>query len=143
MFFPVEQLASSSAFVVLQYERNSTNLMSNVKRNQAGTFYIAGAEWYYERSLSNKDRLYTAGPIHRPINVLADINGRNPGFRIIFHSSKETENESDIYEWVKVPEPCSVSCGGGVQQGIVLKIFLKFFKNIFGYLDNLMLTFVN
>ena len=109
--------------------------MSNVKRNQAGTFYIAGAEWYYERSLSNKDRLYTAGPIHRPINVLADINGRNPGFRIIYHSSKETENESDIYEWVKVPEPCSVSCGGGVQQGIVFRFladFLKFLENIFG-----------
>ena len=128
-------MTSSSAFVVLQYERNSTNLMSNVKRNQAGTFYIAGAEWYYERSLSNKDRLYTAGPIHRPINVLADINGRNPGFRIIYHSSKETENESDIYEWVKVPEPCSVSCGGGVQQGIVFRFlsdFLKFLENIFG-----------
>ena len=124
----MEQLTSSSAFIVLQYDNNTTNLLTNGKRNQAATFYIAGAEWYYERSIRNKDRLYTAGPIHRSINVLADINGGNPGFRIIFHTSKEIDNESDIYEWVKVPDPCSVSCGGGVQQGTDSKLIHEFLK---------------
>ena len=82
---------------------------------QAATTRIAGAEFYYERTLRSRHNLFTPGPILENVMLSIELlRGQNPGFDIeYYHPIKDTEDIS--YRWIEVYGKCSTTCGGGVQ----------------------------
>jgi hypothetical protein len=60
--------------------------------DQAKTSQIAGAEFYFERSLHSRQHLFSPGPILQAVLIIIEVQkGTNPGFDYEFYHPDPVE----------------------------------------------------
>ncbi|XP_049281704.1 papilin isoform X5 [Anopheles funestus] len=117
----ISERAPSNNYLAIRNLTGFYHLNGNYRIDFPRTIHFAGSDWHYERrpqGFAAPDRLTCLGPTTESVYLVLLSQDRNVGVNYEYSVSSEMApvDEPDSYSWMYTAfEPCTVSCGGGVQ----------------------------
>ncbi|XP_049534828.1 papilin isoform X3 [Anopheles darlingi] len=117
----INERAPSNNYLAIRNLTGFYHLNGNYRIDFPRTISFAGCDWHYERrpqGFAAPDRLTCLGPTTESVYLVLLAQDRNVGVQYEYSVSSASApvDEPDSYSWMYTEfQPCSVSCGGGVQ----------------------------
>ncbi|XP_035795510.1 papilin-like isoform X2 [Anopheles albimanus] len=117
----INERAPSNNYLAIRNLTGFYYLNGNYRLDIPRTISFAGCNWHYERRLQGvaaPDRLTCLGPTTESVYLVLLTQDRNVSVQYEYSvsSASASVNEPDSYSWMITEfQPCTVSCGGGVQ----------------------------
>ncbi|XP_058060218.1 papilin [Anopheles bellator] len=117
----INELAPSNNYLAIRNLTGFYHLNGNYRIDFPRTMQFAGCDWHYERrpqGFAAPDRLTCLGPTTESVYLVLLSQDRNVGVQYEYSVSAQSApvDEPDSYSWMHTAfEPCTASCGGGVQ----------------------------
>uniref|UniRef100_A0A8B9GS02 ADAM metallopeptidase with thrombospondin type 1 motif, 18 n=1 Tax=Astyanax mexicanus TaxID=7994 RepID=A0A8B9GS02_ASTMX len=102
---------SSSYLAVRGTKRGSYYLTGDWTVDWPGKFHFAGTTFHYQRSFSQPESLYTAGPTNETLVFEILLQGKNPG--VVWEYTLPLQERKPNYTWSIIRSDCSAPCAGG------------------------------
>uniref|UniRef100_A0A182PGJ0 Papilin n=1 Tax=Anopheles epiroticus TaxID=199890 RepID=A0A182PGJ0_9DIPT len=117
----ISERAPSNNYLAIRNLTGFYHLNGNYRIDFPRTMHFAGSDWHYERrpqGFAAPDRLTCLGPTTESVYLVLLSQDRNVGVNYEYSVSSQSApvDEPDSYSWMYTAfEPCTVTCGGGVQ----------------------------
>uniref|UniRef100_A0A6E8VES2 Papilin n=1 Tax=Anopheles coluzzii TaxID=1518534 RepID=A0A6E8VES2_ANOCL len=117
----ISERAPSNNYLAIRNLTGFYHLNGNYRIDFPRTIHFAGSDWHYERrpqGFAAPDRLTCLGPTTESVYLVLLSQDRNVGVNYEYSVSSKSApvDEPDSYSWMYTAfEPCTVTCGGGVQ----------------------------
>nr|XP_029723407.1 papilin-like isoform X4 [Aedes albopictus] len=117
----ISERGPSNNYLAIRNLTGFYHLNGNYRIDFPRAIHFAGSDWHYERrpqGFAAPDKLTCLGPTSESVYLVLLSQDRNVGVNYEYSvpSQSAPVDEPDTYSWTYTPyEPCSVSCGGGVQ----------------------------
>ncbi|XP_035782943.1 papilin-like isoform X2 [Anopheles albimanus] len=117
----INERAPSNNYLAIRNLTGFYHLNGNYRIDFPRTITFAGCDWHYERrpqGFAAPDRLTCLGPTTESVYLVLLAQDRNVGVQYEYSVSSASApvDEPDSYSWMYTEfQPCTVSCGGGVQ----------------------------
>ncbi|XP_053670896.1 papilin [Anopheles nili] len=117
----ISERAPSNNYLAIRNLTGFYHLNGNYRIDFPRSMHFAGCDWHYERrpqGFAAPDRLTCLGPTTESVYLVLLSQDRNVGVNYEYSVSSKSApvDEPDSYSWMHTAfEPCTVSCGGGVQ----------------------------
>ncbi|XP_017573388.1 A disintegrin and metalloproteinase with thrombospondin motifs 18 isoform X1 [Pygocentrus nattereri] len=102
---------SSSYLAVRGTKRGSYYLTGDWTVDWPGKFHFAGTTFHYQRSFSQPESLYAAGPTNESLVFEILLQGKNPG--VLWEYTLPLQEKKPNYTWTVIRSDCSATCAGG------------------------------
>ncbi|XP_072527494.1 A disintegrin and metalloproteinase with thrombospondin motifs 18 [Salminus brasiliensis] len=102
---------SSSYLAVRGIKRGSYYLTGDWTVDWPGKFHFAGTTFHYQRSFSQPESLYAAGPTNESLVFEILLQGKNPG--VLWEYTLPLQERKHNYTWSVIRSDCSAVCAGG------------------------------
>uniref|UniRef100_A0A182JSY1 Papilin n=1 Tax=Anopheles christyi TaxID=43041 RepID=A0A182JSY1_9DIPT len=117
----ISERAPSNNYLAIRNLTGFYHLNGNYRIDFPRTIHFAGCDWHYERrpqGFAAPDRLTCLGPTTESVYLVLLSQDRNVGVNYEYSVSSKSApvDEPDSYSWMYTAfEPCTATCGGGVQ----------------------------
>ncbi|XP_021693567.1 papilin isoform X5 [Aedes aegypti] len=117
----ISERGPSNNYLAIRNLTGFYHLNGNYRIDFPRAIHFAGSDWHYERrpqGFAAPDKLTCLGPTSEAVYLVLLSQDRNVGvsYEYSVPSQAAPVDEPDTYSWTYTPyEPCSASCGGGIQ----------------------------